>query len=77
MDFNKYLLKFGFQLRLIRRTKGYSQSELAKKTGLSRSYIGMIERGEKNISLLNIYKIAKALNINVIDLFNENKNKKF
>ena len=47
-----------------------SQEELAEKANVHRTYIGMIERAEKNITLQNIEKITKALNIKITDLFN-------
>ena len=60
---SKILIKFGQKVRAERQKQGLSQEELAEKAGVHRTYIGMIERGEKNITLLNIEKIAKALNI--------------
>ncbi len=54
---------FGERLRSIRKDKGLSQETLALKCELDRTYIGGVERGERNISLLNIYKIADALGI--------------
>lgn len=65
----KILLSFGEQVRLIRKDLGFSQEELADKAGLHRTYIGMIERGEKNITLTNIEKIAKALDVDIKNLF--------
>lgn len=63
------LIKFGEKVREIRKEKGFSQEELAYKADLHRTYIGMIERAEKNITLLNIQKIAKALEVEIKDLF--------
>ena len=63
------LIKFGERVREIRKEKGLSQEELSFKADLHRTYIGMIERAEKNITLLNIEKIAKAFEIKVSDLF--------
>jgi transcriptional regulator with XRE-family HTH domain len=63
------LIKFGEKVREIRKEKGLSQEELAYRANLHRTYIGMIERAEKNITLLNIEKIANALEISVNDLF--------
>ncbi len=64
------LRKFGNRLRMLRKEKGIqSQIDLAMRTGLDRTYIGGIERGERNLSLLNIAKIAKALNLDIRDLF--------
>jgi transcriptional regulator with XRE-family HTH domain len=62
------LSHFGQKVREYRKLKNISQEELAFKADLHRTYIGMIERAEKNITLLNIEKIAKALEINIIDL---------
>ncbi len=60
---------FGNNVRKLRLEKGISQEQLAALTNLHRTYIGGIERGERNPSLLNISKIAKALNIPVTALF--------
>ncbi|OGF20629.1 transcriptional regulator [Candidatus Falkowbacteria bacterium RBG_13_39_14] len=57
------LEKFGEKVREERLKKGFSQEELATKAGVHRTYIGMIERGEKNITLINIKKVAKALDL--------------
>ncbi len=65
----KILERFGSQVRKLRLDKNLSQEELAYKAGLHRTYIGMIERGEKNITLVNIEKITKALAINICELF--------
>lgn len=54
---------FGEYLRAIRRGKGLSQEALAFACELDRTYIGGIERGERNVSLINIYKIARALGV--------------
>lgn len=67
----KILIKFGNRIREVRVQKGLSQEQLAFKAGLHRTYIGMIERAEKNITLLNIEKIAKALDIQLKDLLNK------
>lgn len=63
------LVKFGQKVRAERLRQNLSQEQLADKAGLHRTYIGMIERAEKNITLLNIQKIANALRINIRDLF--------
>lgn len=63
------LIKFGEKVRNLRKENGFSQEELSFKAGLHRTYIGMIERAEKNITLINIEKIAKALNVNIKNLF--------
>lgn len=65
------LKNFGNAVREQRKKCGYSQEELSFRAGLHRTYIGMIERGEKNVTLINIEKIAKALNIKIKDLLDE------
>jgi len=55
----------GFNIRRIREERGLSQEELATLAGLHRAYVGQIERGEKNIGLKNLEKIAKALDVNI------------
>jgi transcriptional regulator with XRE-family HTH domain len=62
------LKNFGDRVRKERLKLGLSQEDLAVKAGVHRTYIGMIERAEKNITLLNIEKIAKALSIPVKEL---------
>jgi transcriptional regulator with XRE-family HTH domain len=64
------LIKFGQKVREERAKLGLSQEELATRAGVHRTYIGMIERAEKNITLENIEKIAKALKIRIADFFN-------
>ncbi|MBE9257333.1 helix-turn-helix domain-containing protein [Dolichospermum sp. LEGE 00246] len=63
--------KFGGRLRQIRQNMGLSQEELAHLCNLDRSYMGGVERGERNISLVNIHKIADALNISPREFFND------
>ena len=65
---NNILNNFGKKLHQLRLAKGWSQEELAAKTDLHRTYIGSVERSERNISLINIHKIAKAFNISVSKL---------
>lgn len=60
--------KFGQKVRDERLKQNLSQEELAAKAGVHRTYIGMIERAEKNITLGNMEKIAKALNIKLSEL---------
>jgi transcriptional regulator with XRE-family HTH domain len=55
--------EFGARLKSIRKQMGLSQEALALACELDRTYIGGVERGERNISLINIYKIARALSI--------------
>ena len=62
------LIKFGNKVRRERERRGYSQESFAEIVGVHRTYIGMIERAERNITLKSIDKIAKALNISISKL---------
>ena len=59
------LVKFGKRVRELRRTKGVSQEAFAAECGLDRTYISGIERGKRNVSLMNIALIAKAFGVSV------------
>lgn len=65
---HKILNIFGENVRKFRHNLNISQEELAHKADLHRTYIGMIERAEKNITLVNIEKIANALEVKIEDL---------
>lgn len=68
---NKFLLKeFGLKIRNLRTQENLSQEQLSFKTGFHRTYIGMIERGERNISLTNITVFAKVFKMDVSELLN-------
>jgi len=62
------LVKLGNNIRKYRKAKGWSQEELAFQAGLDRTYIGSIERGERNVAALNLVKIAKVLEVSVGEL---------
>jgi transcriptional regulator with XRE-family HTH domain len=66
---NEVLVLFGKRLKELRISKKLTQIELAEICGLHPNYIGMVERGERNPSLINIDKLAKALNLNITELF--------
>lgn len=57
------LQAFGQRIRDLRRQRGYSQESFAALAGVDRSYMGQIERGEKNITLLKLFQISDALEI--------------
>jgi transcriptional regulator with XRE-family HTH domain len=59
---------FGKRLRELRSSKDLTQEDLAIKAGFSRSYYTEIETGKRNISLLNLYRIAQCLNVSLSDL---------
>lgn len=60
--------EFGLRIKQLRAQKKLSQEELSYETGFHRTYIGMIERGERNISLSHIAVFAKAFGLNVSEL---------
>lgn len=64
------LVKVGKKIRELRLAIGLSQEKLAFKSGLDRTYIGSVERGERNIAVINLNKICIALNISIPDFFN-------
>ena len=63
------LKSFGEKIRKIRIDRGLSQEKLALLSGLHRTYVGAIERGERNVSFKNIEKIAKTLKVSLEELF--------
>ena len=62
------LKKFGSAVRQSRLSNGWSQEELAEHSGLDRTYVSSVERGKRNVSLINIFRLAKALGITAGDL---------
>ncbi|MBW7477235.1 helix-turn-helix domain-containing protein [Paenibacillus oenotherae] len=64
-------IDFGKRVKELRTKNGFSQEILAARAGLDRSYIGGIERGERNVSLRNIQRLAVALNTTIPCLFSE------
>jgi transcriptional regulator with XRE-family HTH domain len=68
---NEFLKRFGERLRQLRQAKHLTQEELAAKVGFSRSYYTEIETGKRNVSLLNLWKLAVCLDVslhNLLDL---------
>ncbi|PTA51826.1 XRE family transcriptional regulator (plasmid) [Shewanella morhuae] len=64
-------ITFGTKIRELRKSRGLSQESLADLAELDRSYIGGVERGDRNISLINIQKLSIALNVNIAEFFKE------
>mgnify|MGYP003305454738 CR=1 FL=1 len=62
--------KLGLRIKELRKEKNFSQEELADLSGLDRTYINSIENGRRNISIINIEKIASAFNLTLKDFFN-------
>ena len=68
---NKIIKVFGKNLKKFRKKRNLTQEELAFKANLNRTYIGRIERGERNISLAVAERIANALQIDIKEFFTE------
>lgn len=64
---DRALVKLGANLRKAREAKGWSQEELAFRCGVHRTYVGAVERGEYNVTILTLRKIAKTLGISLRD----------
>ena len=68
MTADERMVAFGKRVREVRKSKGISQEKLAEMAGIDRSYMGNIERGEKNITLKKAYEICDALDVEIQDL---------
>lgn len=68
MNSKSIIVRFGKNVQRIRKEKNISQEKLAEYAGLHRTYIGMIERFERNITLINAEKVAHALGVNISEL---------
>lgn len=66
-------IKIGQRIRELREQSGMSQKDLAYTADLDRSYIASIENGQRNVSIINIEKIAKALNVTLKEFFNHHE----
>lgn len=69
-DEKTFLVQIGSRIREIRIEADLSQEKLAFESELDRTYVGSVERGERNISVINLRKIAKALKCKTVDLLN-------
>lgn len=65
---HQQLIQFGMNVRTLREAKNISQEKLAELAGMHRTYLGGIERGERNLSLLNMLKLSKALDVPLTEL---------
>jgi transcriptional regulator with XRE-family HTH domain len=68
-DFTGLAKNFGSNVIKLRKAKGMTQEQLADEAGIERSYMGAIERGERNPTLHKVYQIYKALKVSLLDLF--------
>ena len=70
---DSFLLQFGKRVRFLRQQCNLSQEELADRSDIDRTYIGGVERGERNLGLLNVKRLADALGVQPKDLFDDNE----
>lgn len=70
-DRNSLLVAFGLAVRRLRSARGLSQERLAERAGVHRTYVGGIERGERNVTLLSIDRLARALSVDASTLLAE------
>lgn len=66
-DKNRILIRLGANLRKVREAKGWSQEDFAHRCGVHRTYVGSVERGEYNVTILTLRKFTKALGISLRD----------
>ena len=66
-------IKFGLRLRELRKARNISQEELMAATGIHRTYLSEVERGIRNISIVNVEKIARALHVDAMEMFDFRK----
>jgi transcriptional regulator with XRE-family HTH domain len=71
LDDKEFLHNVGFRMRDLRLAKHMTQAELGERCGLHRTFIGSVERGERNISILNLRLIAKNLRVRPAELLDE------
>lgn len=70
-----FLNKFGKRMATVRKERGFTQEQLGFKVGLSPAYIGFIEQGRRNPTILNVYKISKTLKVDLSKIFTPFQNK--
>jgi transcriptional regulator with XRE-family HTH domain len=71
LDDRRFLRGLGERLRQRRVARGWTQAELAERCGLHRTFVGSVERGERNVSVLNLRLMARALRVGLPELLQE------
>jgi transcriptional regulator with XRE-family HTH domain len=71
LDDEKFFREIGHRLRARREELGWTQAELARRCTLHKAYIGFVERGERNVSLINLRRIVKVLRVRLSDILKE------
>jgi transcriptional regulator with XRE-family HTH domain len=72
-DGKEYLIRLGARIKNLRNLKGISQEKFAEKCDFDRTYISLVERGKRNLSIVNLLKIANSLDVKIHDLLSEVK----
>jgi len=70
LDDENFFREIGHRLREHREARGWTQAELARRCRLHKAYVGFVERGERNVSLVNLRRIARVLRVRLSDLLN-------
>ena len=65
------LKAFGLRLKLLRVSRGWSQEELAEVAGMHRTFIGQVERGQRGMNIINLWRLSEAFGIPIGDLFTD------
>ena len=73
LDEQAFLESLGDRLRELRQARSLTQAQLARQCGLHRTFIGSVERGQRNVSVLNLRLIARALRVPLKDLFDDSR----
>lgn len=63
------LVRMGDRIRKLRKKRGWTQAEMAERVGIDRSFLADVERGKRNVSILNLFLIAKGLKVSLSQLF--------
>ena len=73
LDDRRFLQEVGFRIQELRTARSLTQAELAESCGLHRTFIGSVERGERNVAILNLRLIAKTLRVPLADLLGDKR----
>ena len=74
LDDRQFLQHVGFRIRELRLSRGLTQAQMAQSCGLHRTFIGSVERGERNVAILNLRLIAKTLRVSMTDFLGDKRN---
>ncbi len=69
LDDEEFFREIGHHLRQRREALGWTQAEVARRCGLHKAYVGFVERGERNVSLINLRRMARVLRVRLSDVF--------